>query len=107
MAHFYFIHYITEPVTTVGTCTDDPGENCTRMVILFNICSEPHKAQHVCRKHCGLCDMGKHISRNTHIYTDWVPKPIQLAMISPCVIHLSSDIWVHCFAGMFVSIVHA
>ena len=28
---------------------------------MLNICSDPHRAKDICRKYCGLCDMGKFI----------------------------------------------
>ena len=47
------------PQTTVGSCTDDLGQNCSRLSAVLNVCSDPHHAKDVCRKYCGLCDMGE------------------------------------------------
>ena len=64
--HFHVIRHITEPATTISSCTDSPGANCTRLATVLNICSDPHKAKDVCRKYCVLCDMGKTRSLDTY-----------------------------------------
>ena len=52
--------YISTESNNPNDCADDQDFNCAQVANVFNICADPHHAQTVCRKFCGICSLGKH-----------------------------------------------
>ena len=46
-------------ISTTSQCSDDVNFNCQLIGSTFNVCADVAHAKIVCRKYCGLCNVGK------------------------------------------------
>ena len=57
--NFSFVVFLFCSPDTSKVCSDDPSFDCIRTSGFYNLCADVKHARTVCKKFCGLCNIGK------------------------------------------------